>query len=164
MSQLGQQNNMKYPQRMTVAVMPVPHCLEVNKSEEDGSLTLDGFEGKYLQIVLKELGFQYDITIPNDRMWGYLQPNGTWTGMIGMIYRGEADLAFSGIGVNEDRYKAINFSRSYTYEGGTFVTYMPGNMKSTFSFLYPFLVCFANRSDSFVHHVHEMSQGKVYYR
>ena len=40
----------------------------------------------------KILNFTYDLTKPPDGQWGSLQSDMSWTGMVGMLTRGEIDI------------------------------------------------------------------------
>ena len=43
-------------------------------------------------------------------MWGDLQPDGTFSGMLGTVHRGEADVSVAGFAVTLDRSLAVSFS------------------------------------------------------
>ncbi len=38
------------------------------------------------------MNFTYELTKPPDGVWGAIQPDGTWNGMVGMLSRGEIDI------------------------------------------------------------------------
>ena len=38
------------------------------------------------------LNFTYDLTQPPDGQWGAIQPDGSWSGLVGMLMRGEIDI------------------------------------------------------------------------
>ena len=38
------------------------------------------------------LNFTYDLTQPPDGQWGAIQPDGTWSGLVGMLMRDEIDI------------------------------------------------------------------------
>ncbi|GBN10499.1 hypothetical protein AVEN_256300-1 [Araneus ventricosus] len=127
----------KFPQRINVAVLPFGNLMRINSSI-DGKLKFSGVEGKILNAVLNSLGFQYDFTVPKDMQWGRLEPDGNWSGMVGMIQRDEADLAFSYLSLTEERSKVIGFSNPYAFDEHTFISKIPKNRKSTLTFLHPF--------------------------
>lgn len=53
---------------------------------------------------------------------GDLLPNGTWTGSIGMIQRGEADLVVMNMIITEERWKIVDFTYPHHTDSVTFVT------------------------------------------
>ncbi|KAF8778043.1 putative glutamate receptor like protein [Argiope bruennichi] len=112
---------MDHHSKTVVAVLPSRNVMSVNISE-NGAVKLGEFEGKFLQVVLDALGTEYDVVIPEDRLFGSLLPNGSWSGMVGMVRRGEADLAFTYLSITEERMKVVNFSSYYTTEVCVFVT------------------------------------------
>ncbi|GFU29406.1 uncharacterized protein NPIL_256741 [Nephila pilipes] len=130
------QKQMNSTERIKLAVAPVPKLLEVNVSD-DGTLEFSGYEGKFLQIIVTALGLKYDIVIPEDKEWGHLQPDGNWTGMIQTIVKEEADVAFAGLSIIEDRWEVVKFSRSYTMFETCLISLKSGSIKSTSAFLYP---------------------------
>ncbi|KAF8777985.1 Glutamate receptor like protein [Argiope bruennichi] len=106
--------------KTTVAIFPSPHVLSFSISET-GAVELGNFEGKYLQVVLDNLSMDYKFVFPKEKQYGKLLPNGSWNGMIGMLQRGEADLAFTYLTVTEERAKVVNFSTVYTMDACIFV-------------------------------------------
>ncbi|GBN54108.1 Glutamate receptor ionotropic, delta-1 [Araneus ventricosus] len=120
-----------------VAVLSLPHAMSINISE-NGAMELGGFEGQFLQVVLEALEIEYEIIPEKENAFGHLQPNGTWTGIMGMMQRGDADLAFSHLTVTEERIRVANFSDVYTTTACVFATVMPENIKPAFGFLLPF--------------------------
>ncbi|CAN7947922.1 unnamed protein product, partial [Ixodes hexagonus] len=53
---------------------------------------------------------RYTVQIPEDRQWGRLFPDGTATGMIGMLVRNEADWAVNPFAQTYDRFMATSFT------------------------------------------------------
>ncbi|GBM30225.1 hypothetical protein AVEN_165823-1 [Araneus ventricosus] len=92
---------------MSIVFLPFPHVLSVN-AYENGAVEFGEFEGKFLQVVLDVLGTDYNTVVPKDMSFGSLLTSGSWTGMVGMAQRGEADLAFTYPSVTEERMKAIH--------------------------------------------------------
>ncbi|GBN07269.1 hypothetical protein AVEN_241521-1 [Araneus ventricosus] len=127
----------QYPQKIKVAILPVVNIMHI-KTSEDGTIELSGAEGRFLNVVLSSLGLRYDFVIPRDGQHGKLLPGGNWSGMIGMVQRGEADLAYSYLGITESRSRVVEFSTPYVFEEFTFVSQIPKNRISLFTFLYPF--------------------------
>ncbi|GBN54107.1 hypothetical protein AVEN_85983-1 [Araneus ventricosus] len=128
---------MEHRPKTTVAVLELPHVLSINISE-DGAVRLGDYEGQFLQLVLEALGTEYEIIPEKNKAFGKLLPNGSWTGMMGMIGRGEADLGFTHVTVTEQRTEVVNFSTPHTMTACVFVTVLPQKIKSTFGFIHPF--------------------------
>ncbi|GFS87219.1 uncharacterized protein NPIL_323531 [Nephila pilipes] len=128
---------MNHSQRIAVVVVPVRNVLEVNRSE-DGEIKFHYLEGLFFQEVLKALGLQYDIMFPENNAYGDELPNGTWSGLIGMLQKEAADLAFPYISITEERSKVVGFSKTYSYSELTFVSHIPEDVRPLFAFLYPF--------------------------
>ncbi|XP_035216727.1 glutamate receptor ionotropic, delta-1-like [Stegodyphus dumicola] len=128
---------MKLPEYITVATMPYSPYVEVHKNE-NGELILSGIEGKYLDLVLKSIDLPYKTVIPADKEWGSRLPNGSWSGIIGMLQRGEADIGMSGLFFTEQRLEVVDFSTPHSTEFVTFASHMPGELSSLYAYFYPF--------------------------
>ncbi|GIX77054.1 uncharacterized protein CEXT_633251 [Caerostris extrusa] len=87
---------------------------------------------------MSALGIPYNLVFPEDGLLGEEISPGNWTGMMGLIQRGEADLAFTHLPINYQRTKLVDFSRYYCMEEYTFVSQYPETTKSAFTFLHPF--------------------------
>nr|XP_042906673.1 probable glutamate receptor [Parasteatoda tepidariorum] len=64
--------------------------------------------------------------------------NGSWTGIVGMVQRGEADIAVNQLSITKERLKAVNFSIPYSDELIQFVAPTPKRISSLIVYLYPF--------------------------
>ncbi|KAF8763753.1 Glutamate receptor ionotropic like protein [Argiope bruennichi] len=126
---------MNSSQLITVAVLPIPNILDVENREEK---RLNGYEGRFLHAILTGLGFQFDIVEAKDGQYGSLKADGNWTGMVGMVHRGEADLAFTTLAITEQRTEIIDFSPTYENVAPTFAYKKPGVTLPLFAYLYPF--------------------------
>ncbi|XP_054706091.1 glutamate receptor ionotropic, kainate 4-like [Uloborus diversus] len=115
--------------------MPLKHVLEIQQASS-GRQIVAGIEGKFIQLISKSLDFQYRLVVPEDREWGRMK-NGTWTGLIGMVVRGEVDMALTYLSITEERMKAVNFSTPYVLEDLTFATNLPGFLNGM-TYLRPF--------------------------
>ncbi|GIX77060.1 glutamate receptor ionotropic, delta-1 [Caerostris extrusa] len=95
---------------------------------------------KFLQVVLNALGLPYNLVFPEDGLLGDEISPGNWTGMMGIIKRGEADLAFTHLSINEQRTKLVDFSRFYGMEEYVFASQYVKTKKSAFNYLHPFTI------------------------
>ncbi|XP_047485456.1 glutamate receptor ionotropic, kainate glr-3-like isoform X2 [Penaeus chinensis] len=60
--------------------------------------------------------FTYTLKLPDDDQWGSLKKDGSWTGMVGEVYRGEQEMALGPTSITEEREKAIDFTVPFDYE------------------------------------------------
>lgn len=90
----------------------------------NGSL-LKSYGAPIIRALAKGLGVTFNIVMPEDDTFGYKKPDGTWTGIIGMLARGEADLSVSGLTMTEERRKAVNFTYPLHVTDFTFMTDKP---------------------------------------
>ncbi|MPC33531.1 Glutamate receptor ionotropic, delta-1 [Portunus trituberculatus] len=56
-------------------------------SMPDGNTTLGGPTGKLMEVLAKVMMFEYELVRPPDGLWGAEQPDKSWSGMMGMVYR-----------------------------------------------------------------------------
>ncbi|GIX84486.1 lig_chan-Glu_bd domain-containing protein [Caerostris darwini] len=127
---------MGFPSIIKVSVLSGEPIFVFNKTHSGTSVW--GIEGKFLEILASKLNFQYEIISPEDGKWGSLMENGTWSGIIGMVARGEVDMGLTYLAIMEDRSKVVDFSTPYYSFGRTFVTDKPGISPKYAVFLYPF--------------------------
>ncbi|GFW89295.1 lig_chan-Glu_bd domain-containing protein [Trichonephila clavipes] len=81
------------------------------------------------------MNIKYDTVFPEDNEYGREIHDGNWTGLIGMVKRGEADLAIGTLGISENRFRVIDFSFPYTAGRLTFAVLKPSQWLTTFGFL-----------------------------
>ncbi|XP_064088894.1 glutamate receptor ionotropic, kainate glr-3-like [Macrobrachium nipponense] len=74
---------------------------------------LSGIDVELLKSLARVFNFTYRVMRPADGLWGNPVPNGTVSGMIGMVARREADLAVCFISVTRDRTTVVDFTYSY---------------------------------------------------
>ncbi|XP_076030838.1 RNA polymerase III subunit E [Oratosquilla oratoria] len=58
----------------------------------------------------RRLGVCLKAVRPPDNTWGLPLANGSWTGMIGMLLRKEAEATYMGLGINAQRHAVADFS------------------------------------------------------
>ncbi|KAG8180275.1 hypothetical protein JTE90_013528 [Oedothorax gibbosus] len=105
---------------LVVAVLASKFIIELNMTEYSRLELSGGWEGLFLRDLLQGLGLEYRVVMPADRNYGFLLPNGTWTGLIGMVHRGEADLALGALVITENRLRYVDFSVPYNINPLTF--------------------------------------------
>ncbi|XP_028404763.1 glutamate receptor ionotropic, NMDA 1-like [Dendronephthya gigantea] len=67
-----------------------------------------------LKLLMRDIGFSVRIYIVKDGKYGDLdQTTGQWSGLIGEVSRGEADMAVSDLTISEQRSKVVDFTHPY---------------------------------------------------
>ncbi|XP_076038813.1 glutamate receptor ionotropic, delta-1-like [Oratosquilla oratoria] len=93
--------------------------LRISKSRE-GSNVYSGIMHDLLLSMSTALNFTYELRRPPDGLWGVGFPNGSWSGMMGMVKRREVDFALGPFAVNWERFHhACDFTQPIyvDYEG-----------------------------------------------
>lgn len=80
------------------------------------------YDGHIISVLSQALGVPYEIITARDNEFGVELPNGDWSGLVGMVKRGESDIAVGGVVMTEDRLNAVKFSRPYYFTEVTFET------------------------------------------
>ncbi|GIY30653.1 glutamate receptor ionotropic, delta-1 [Caerostris darwini] len=125
----------KFPEEVVVASLEVKQVFEFPK---DGQTKPGGAEGKLLQLLSQHLHFRYKLVTPPDKQWGGQHKNGSWSGLIGIVNRGEADLAMCFSGISEKRKVATDFTEPYSENDLTFATRFPRMQPRAYAYMYPF--------------------------
>ena len=71
------------------------------------------FDANLIRLLSEVFRASYNILIPTDEASGTKMLNGNWTGLLGLVESSEADLAFAGILLTEERFQVFNFSYPY---------------------------------------------------
>lgn len=129
---------LKQPSSLVVAVLSMNYIMELNRTTDSRFEITGGMEGLYLKDILEALGLEYQVVVPADREYGTWRSNDSWTGLIGMVQRGEADIAFSALTVTEKRKNVVEFSIPYYTEPLSFAIGKPKKEQLKNAFLYPF--------------------------
>lgn len=129
---------MAFPHHLKFAVYTTQKLLNINESNIVGSRILYRRDIELSKILAQTFGATYEILTPSDKELGRPLPNGSWTGMIGMLQRSDVDLIVSMIGLNERRAKILDFSYPFHRARITFVTRKPEYASDPFVFFRPF--------------------------
>jgi len=112
-----------------------------NKSETDLS-KLKGYGIDFLKELSRLDGFEYELHFVKDNQFGGInKTTGQWTGMIGEVERGEADMALATMTLTSERAQAVKFLPSFMRLELKFLILRSFNTSYTynpFSFLNPF--------------------------
>ncbi|XP_054721270.1 glutamate receptor ionotropic, kainate glr-3-like [Uloborus diversus] len=115
-----------------------PPYLTLTTSKTGEHMMESGPEAELLKTVREKLGFRYQILKPQDGEWGRQLPNGSWTGLVGMLNRKEADIAAGCITITYQRHKACGFSIPYDIQKSVIISRVPGLKSKTYAVLTPF--------------------------
>ncbi|GFR20417.1 putative glutamate receptor [Trichonephila clavata] len=127
---------MKDNYKWTVAALNMSKYFEVYRIENGTNIS--GVIGKFLEVIMEKMKIEYDIVTPKDNEFGRKLESGNWTGLMGIVQRGEADMAASTLLVYEDRFQALNFSFPYDFDGMTFAIAKQTEWRKAFGFMYLF--------------------------
>ncbi|XP_013791222.1 glutamate receptor ionotropic, delta-1-like [Limulus polyphemus] len=124
-----------------ILVVSVVSCFPyfVLSKDQNGTLIPKyGTDLTMLNALASTMNFRYVIKTPLDGEWGIQLSNQTWSGMIGMVQRKEADLSVDGIVITSDRKEVVDFSIPYAYESVSFVTKAPTAKRRALAIIKPF--------------------------
>ncbi|KAL8589031.1 hypothetical protein ACOMHN_048012 [Nucella lapillus] len=96
-----------------------------------------GISLEILQKLSEDLNFQFVVYFVNDSNYGELR-NNTWTGMVGDVVSGSADLIMGAFSMTSYRMKAISFTEPYYANEFSLVTSEDVTLPSIWAFLSPF--------------------------
>ncbi|GFR18824.1 uncharacterized protein TNCT_603431 [Trichonephila clavata] len=105
---------------------------------EDGSYSFSGSSAKRLELFLKALNLPFEIVDTEDREYGRLLDNGTWTGLIGKIQHGLADLSINSVTVTEQKASVVDFGPISDTDDITFAIEKPGTYPKSLAFIRPY--------------------------
>ncbi|XP_069117092.1 glutamate receptor U1-like isoform X1 [Argopecten irradians] len=108
---------------LTVSTLLLPPY--VMKEEVDGNVTYRGFINDIMELIADRLGLNYDFVPVKDKMFGTLLPNGTWTGAVGQVVSGTANMAAGPITVTSNRAQFVDFSQPFQFTGPVIVMRRP---------------------------------------
>ena len=93
-----------------------------------------------LKLLMRDVGFSVRIEVVKDGKYGALNhTTGQWSGLIGEVTRGEADIAVSDLTINEQRSKVVDFTHPYMDAGMAVLVKVARRGKSNWTgFMDPF--------------------------
>ena len=92
---------------------------EVNMNSANKSY--NGVMFQLLEYVQKSLNFTYEIRQPADGQWGFVNKNGTVTGMVGMVSRNEVDFALGPFALTPERKSVVDYSNNVYVDNAVFI-------------------------------------------
>ncbi|XP_071524499.1 probable glutamate receptor [Panulirus ornatus] len=103
---------------VSVIVMANHNAEVIHDPEAPGGrrLLYAGPIANVVEYLSRGLNFTYTYVIPHDRTFGTRGINGSWTGMLGMVKRKEADIAIGPFSITSTRFEAVDFSWPLWYD------------------------------------------------
>ena len=77
--------------------------------QPDGSYRYGGYLFDVWQMIAEALDLRYRVVPLLDGGFGRLQENGTWTGMVGELAYGRADVGLSWLWMRKDRMQVVDY-------------------------------------------------------
>ncbi|XP_044747084.1 ionotropic receptor 40a isoform X2 [Coccinella septempunctata] len=98
-----------------------------------------GRDDRILSLLASKLNFWYRYIDPPERTQGNaIAKNGSFQGVLGMIWRREADLFIGDVALTEERSNFVEFSFITQADSGAFVTHAPRRLNEAVALLRPF--------------------------
>ncbi|XP_050736975.1 glutamate receptor ionotropic, kainate 4-like [Eriocheir sinensis] len=114
--------------------MPQAPFVYVSKPDEDNNVEITGGFAKDIWDGLQEIhGFTYSCKLPADRNFGIVTGDGKWTGLVGELVEGRADVVVTSLDHNDERAKAVSFLIGLREIGYRLVARRPGLMDQTWT-------------------------------
>ncbi|GFS63031.1 lig_chan-Glu_bd domain-containing protein [Nephila pilipes] len=127
---------MKFPRNLKIATTPSTTPV-VDETANDTAVS--EIDTRLLKLLAGKLNFQYTIHLLEDGGgYGVLSKNGRWTGVVGILARGEADLFTAYSHITKERLHSIEYSTIYYVLEKTFATDIPELLSKCEVLLLPF--------------------------
>ncbi|XP_042857157.1 glutamate receptor ionotropic, delta-2-like [Penaeus japonicus] len=97
-----------------------------------------GIDCNVINSIADKLNFTYKLLLEPDEGWGGPQPDGTVTGMIGMVARRETDFAIDEITITGPRETVVDFTKPYFLESTTMLSPAPAEKSRAGAIFSPF--------------------------
>lgn len=102
-------------------------------------MVLGGRDDKLLKVLARRLNFQFEYFDPPERIQGTsFNVNGTFDGVLGLIWEKEVEFFIGDIALTEDRFKAVEFSFLTLADSGAFITHAPSKLNEALALIRPF--------------------------
>lgn len=95
----------------------IPPFLMVTGNDKDKNKTMKGFIVDLLEEVEKIMDVSFEIVLVKDAKWGNINDEGNWTGMIGEVKSGHADVAAAPLTVTSKRLLHVDMSHPFITYG-----------------------------------------------
>ncbi|XP_074037326.1 ionotropic receptor 40a isoform X2 [Leptinotarsa decemlineata] len=113
---------------------------KTNYSDNKSSIkVIGGRDDRILNLLSKKLNFRYDYFDPPERTQGTADSEtGFFNGIIGIVWRREADLFLGDVEITYEKSNFVEFSFITLADSGAFVTHAPSKLNEALALLRPF--------------------------
>lgn len=118
----------------TVSALNIKPYAITNKDGE----TIYVEEAALIRLVSEKLLIPYEVLIPKDEAYGIQLPNGSWSGIMGMLERSEVDLGVGYIGIYDKIPTGVSFIYPHVLSENTFMGNKPEPLTAREAIVYPF--------------------------
>ncbi|XP_076059374.1 uncharacterized protein LOC143036000 [Oratosquilla oratoria] len=87
----------------------------IRKNDRGRTLSVEGYLVDLWRVLEDELNFTTQWLVPQDEEFGTPLPNGSWSGMVGLLKNGRADVALGPLSVTIPRSYVMDFSPAIDY-------------------------------------------------
>ena len=106
--------------------------------DKDGRPKLQGYCIEMIEEMANRMKFDYEIILPTDNSedYGGKQADGSWSGVIGDLVKGEIDIAVAGMTMTSEREEVVDFVAPYFDQSGiSIIIREPVRPRSLFKFM-----------------------------
>lgn len=113
-----------------------------HEQQAEARANLDNYGGVAIEVVRRlALIFRFNIKIiwPEDNQFGVYQADRrAWSGLMGVLARGEADIGLTALSITMSRAQVIDFTRAYYVETATILLRTPEEVQNYLAIFEPF--------------------------
>ncbi|XP_063908398.1 ionotropic receptor 40a-like [Zophobas morio] len=98
-----------------------------------------GRDDRILSLLSNKLNFRYDYFDPPERIQGSsASENGTFKGVLGLVWKRQADFFIGDVALSNERANYLEFSFITLADSGAFITHAPSKLNEALALLRPF--------------------------
>ncbi|XP_035668386.1 glutamate receptor ionotropic, kainate 1-like [Branchiostoma floridae] len=136
-SRRGEGISLRGKRLRAVTILEAPYMMK--KENDKGEHEFSGFVKDIVDKLSENMRFDYEMYVVRDGTYGTLTENGTWTGLIGEVIEGRADVAFAPVTISSEREQVVDFTNPFMDLGAGLLLKKPVTEgTNVFAFLEPF--------------------------
>ena len=122
---------------LKVTTLPYSYISTVTLNASSNTTQYGGLAFDIFNSFINQYNISYDVEPPSDSSWGMKSPNGSWTGMMGMMVHGDTDIGVTEFAVSVHRANDSLVSESFSTTYYVLVLKTPPKWHGRFLFLQP---------------------------